>query len=87
MEFADFFVTSQLAGKAEFVVGPLLRAELEDDIVPVHGASHGFSIGNTHCQRLFVIHILAVTGCLYAYQGVPKIGRYNCHGVDILAGE
>lgn len=87
MEFADLLAAGQLAGKAEFVVGPLLRAELEYDIVPVHGTSHGLSIGDAHCQRLFVIHILAVTGGLYSYQGVPKIRRYNCYGVDIFTGE
>jgi hypothetical protein len=87
MEAADLFVAGQLAGKAEFLVGSLLRADLEYNAVAIDRSSHGFSLRDGHGQWLFVIHVLAIAGGFDAYQRVPMVGCHNRHGVDIVPNE
>jgi len=87
LESADLFIAGQLTGEAEFLVGPLLRAELEDDAVAIDSVTDRLAFCDAHGQRLFVIHVLAIVGGFDAYQRMPMIGRHDRHCVDVFSSE
>ncbi|NIO42737.1 MAG: hypothetical protein GTO41_22870, partial [Burkholderiales bacterium] len=52
MQFAEPAVQRKLAGKAEIAAGPLLRAELKNSALPVHGRTKGLILGKAQAHRL-----------------------------------
>ena len=84
---ADAARADQFAGRAELVVGALLRAGLHDALVLACGGDHRAAFGDGVRQRLFAVDVLARLARAHGLQGVPMVGRADDHGVDVLAFE
>ena len=83
LHVADVAVPHQLRREAVVVAGPLLRAELEDDAVLLHGFAQRQSFGQRHAQRLLAVHVLPAPGSLDPDQRMPSFSGRDDHRVDV----
>jgi len=67
------------------MIGPLLRAGLENGFALRDLAIDGLALGEKMGNRFFAVHILAIAQCLEGLHGVPVIGRADNDDVQIRA--